>query len=155
MATAALTLASTAFSVHGQMKQGQANRKAANSEASQLEMNAAQELIDGKSRGEEIQRQTARLMSDVSSIQGGQGFSGSDAQAIRQAARVAGVGKFNELATLFESKTEARSLTQAAKAVRSGGKAAQRSARLGAASTAFGGINSAFKSFNAGKGKTT
>ena len=143
MAQAAIPLAATAFSVAGKVQQGRAAKKAADSEAKQIDANARRERLAGKSRAEEEQRETARLMSDMSAIQGGSGFAASDAAAIRQVGDVAGVGKYNELSILYDSELNAKGLDRAASNTRKRGRAARKNAYLSAASTAFSGISSA------------
>ena len=139
MAQVAIPLAATAFSVAGKVQQGRAAKKAGDAEAAQLEENARLARQEGKTRAEEEQRQTARLMSDISAAQGGSGFAASDAQAARQVARAAGAGKYNELSILYQSETEARGLERGARTAKKQGRYARNAAYMSAAGTAIGG----------------
>lgn len=161
MAAAAIPLATTAFSMASQVSQGRAARKAADSEASQISDNARRAREEGQSRADEVLRQTNRQMSDAQAIQGGSGFSASDAQALKQVGDIAGAGKFNELAQLYQADNQATGMEGQARAVKQSGRRAQRASYLGAVSTAFsggskikGGFN-AFKEARSRKGAST
>lgn len=130
-------VATTAFSMFSSIQKGKAAKSAANSEARQMEANAARARQSGKTRAEEEKRQTARLMSDAQAVQGASGFSASDAQALSQVGDIAGAGKYNELSYLYESEMDAIATLRGAKHVRKAGAAAKRSAYIGAAATAF------------------
>jgi len=140
MAQAAIPIAATVFSVGSQIQKGRAAKAQASSAAAQQEANANLARLEARSRGDEIKRQTARTMSDAESIQAGSGFSGSDAAAARQIARIGGAGKYNELAELFRGEMDAQGLERGAAATRSSGKSARNAAYMGAASTALGGM---------------
>lgn len=139
MATAAVPLVATAFNVGSKVVQGRAQKKAADSEARQMEANARRVRERGQAESEEIQRQTARTMSDAQAIQASSGFSGSDPSSIRQIAKIAGVGKHNELAALYEAEQEASGIERGAAATKRAGRSARNAAFMGAASTAFSG----------------
>lgn len=144
--TIALMAASTAFSVGGQIQSGRAQRASANNEAAQMEANAARAMQEGRSRADEEKRQTARLMSDAQAIQGGSGFSASDAQALKQVGDIAGAGKYNELSYIYEARQNAEGMIRGAKYSRESGRAKQRAAYMGAVSTAFSGGSSIMSS---------
>jgi len=159
MATAAIPLASTAFSVLGKVQEGKSARKQGESVNAQQRENARRKRQEGKRQAEEIERQTARMMSDTEAIQAGSGFSGSDGAAARQIARQGGVGKYNELAALYETDQQAIDMERQGAAAKAQGRAQQRGAYMGAAATALGGIASfnkdggfsQFKNKNPGK----
>jgi len=106
-----------------------------------MESNANLARREARSQADEIQRQTARTMSDAESIQAGSGFSGSDGAAARQIARIAGAGKYNELAALYSGEMEARGIERGAASTRASGKSARNNAYMGAAATALGGYH--------------
>ena len=140
MAQAAIPIAATVFSAASQMSKGRAAKAQADSAASQMDANANIARRDARTRSEEINRQTARTMSDAESIQAGSGFSGSDGAAARQIARIGGAGKYNELAALYAGEMESREILSGAATTRASGRNARNNAYLGAAATALGGI---------------
>ena len=145
MAQAAIPLAATAFSVAGKVQAGRAAKKAADSEAKQIDANAKRARLAGKTQAEEEQRETARLMSDMSASQAGSGFAASDAAALRQVGQAAGVGKYNELSILYQSELDAKGMDRAASNKRKSGRAARKNAYFSAAATAFAGISSSMQ----------
>mgnify|MGYP003673735772 CR=1 FL=1 len=154
--TLAFMAASTAFSVGSQISKGNAERASADSQAKQMEANAARAMQEGRSRADEEKRQTARLMSDAQAIQGASGFSASDAQALKQVGDISGAGKYNELSYIYEARQDAEGMIRGAKYSRESGRAKQRAARLGAVSSAFSGASDIWSSpaFNPGTGGT-
>lgn len=141
MAQAAIPIAATVFSVGSQIQKGRAAKAQASSAASQMDANANLARREARTQAEEIQRQTARTMSDAESIQAGSGFSGSDGAAARQIARIGGAGKYNELAALYSGEMEARGIERGAASTRASGKSARNNAYMGAAATALGGFH--------------
>lgn len=135
--------------------QGAAQSSAANSEAFQMEANAIRSRRAGVSRAAEVRRETIRLMSDAQAAQAASGFSASDAQAINQRAAISGVGKYNELAYLYESEMDARGMINQAGATRATGKNLQAGSNAAATNTLISGATSMFGIYKAGQvGKT-
>lgn len=152
MAQVAIPIAATAFSVASGVQKGRAAKKAADSEAVQMEANARRRMTEGKAIADEVRRRTVRDMSDAQAIQASSGFSASDAQALNQVADIAAAGRKNELSYLYEAKMDAEALRRGADTRRSEGRRARNAAYLGAASTAIGGfgdIKSGWKSWQA------
>lgn len=139
MAQVAIPLAITAFSVAGQVKSGKDAKKAADSEARQIDANAGRAREEGRSAAAEERRRTARDLSDAQAIQGGSGFSASDAQALQQIGEIAGAGKFNELSIMYEAEQNAQGLQREARNTRKSGSRARDNAYIGAAATAISG----------------
>ena len=139
MGPVAAMVGSTVLGVGGKVYEGKSAKKAASSEAQQLELNAARARREGRSRAQESRRQTSRIMSDATAAQASSGFSASDAQAIKQRGDISGAGKYNELAYLYESEMDAQGLQRGARNTRKTGSRQAKGAYLGAAQTAIGG----------------
>ena len=138
MAQVAVPLAATAFSVAGKVQQGRAANAAAKNDAAVMEANARRRLEQGEFQAAEVRRRTIRDMSDAQAAQASSGFAASDAQALRQRAEIAKVGRQNELAYLYEAEMDAQAMRRGADNRRAEGRAARTSAYLGAGATAFG-----------------
>jgi len=86
-------------------------------------------------RAAEEGRKTARDVSDAAAIQAASGFSASDAAAIRDRAELAGVGKYNELAILYEHEQEARGMQRQASYTAARGRRIGRAGTIAAAAS--------------------
>ena len=142
-----LMAGATALSAKGKIDAGKAEAKSASNEARQMEFNAQRRLKEGRSRAEEEHRQTARLMSDAQAVQAASGFSASDAQAVKQRGDIAGAGKYNELAYLYEAQMDSEGILRGAKNTRETGKNLRTASYYGAASTIFSGARSGYDSY--------
>ena len=130
---------STIFKAGSSILGGKSARKAASSQARQVEWNAQRSREAGATRAQEESRRTARLMSDAQAIQAASGFSGSDPTALKQLADIAGAGKYNELALRYDSEMQAQGLQREARNMRKTGRRTQRAAYLDAGTTLFSG----------------
>ena len=144
----AITLGTTAYGTYTGYKANKSAGKAASSEANaqafQMEANAIRARRAGVTRAAEVRRETNRLMSDAQAAQAASGFSASDAQAVQQRGDISGVGKYNELAYLYEAEMDARGLISQGAATRQTGRNQQSAYNSAATNSVISGMTSAF-----------
>ena len=151
----AITVGTMAYGTYtsykGNKNAGKAARSEANAQAFQMEANAIRARRAGVSRAAEVRRETNRLMSDAQAAQAASGFSASDAQAVKQRGDISGVGKYNELAYLYEAEMDARGMISQAGATRATGRNQQKAANTAATNSLISGAVSMFGAYKAGQ----
>lgn len=118
----AIQIAGTVLGVMGAMKQGKADKGAAEFQAAQYEQQAGQARASGQRSAEE-ERRKARLVNSTLRARAGGG--GSDPTIARLAQDIAGEGEYRALTAMYEGEERARGMETSAMAARKGGANAQ------------------------------
>lgn len=132
-----IQILSTGLSAVGDIKKGNADKKAADFEAAQLVKNAKAKYAQGTRRAAEEQRKGRIMESNARAAFAGSGAA-ADAGTAQQLAKIRGVGDYNALAAMFQAKTESQGLRTQAAGKRYEGKLAKQkgiSSALGRATT--------------------
>lgn len=134
----------------GTIMGGQAEKRAAESTAMQLERNAG--LSRAVSQLEAVQRRrSARYaQSRAQAVAAASGAGASDPTVVNLIASLEGEGEMGALASLFEGEESARNMEYAAQVARRTGKAASTGASIKAASTILGGASSWYDKYGGG-----
>lgn len=148
-------VAATALTAVSAYQSGRAADDAAQMEAQQLRDNAALAAQEGLRRAEETRRQKLVALSDARAAQASSGGTTTDAGALDQLGRLAGVFEYNALDEIYGSKIESMGLQNQANATRFSGKLAKRGGNVAALSTVLsnaGSIYSDYKGMRVPKG---
>ncbi len=122
---------------YGQVRQGNAARKAAKFEAKQMERDALAAEAEGQAAASVSRREGRLLKSRGIAVAAGSGASVRDPTVINLLADVEAESEYNALSALYSGKSEATKLRMGARARRKEGKAAQLAGYINAASTIF------------------
>jgi len=133
------SVGSSLLGAYGSYKAGKEQEKNADRAAATTRFNAAAIRDQGQMAATEVRRQTNRTMNDAAALQAASGFSASDPTDLRQLAEISGAGKWNEIATLYETEMRARGEDMAARNLRKSGDAAKRAGTYGAAASLLSG----------------
>lgn len=118
----AMMIAGTVLSAGGSIYQGTKAKKAADSEAAQLEYAAGQQRAASQRTAEEQRRQARLAISRTQAVAGG---GGSDQTVVDLVGDMAGEGELRALTALYEGDDRAFGMERQAEARRREGKAAR------------------------------
>lgn len=142
-----MSVASTALNAGGSLYQGNQAKKAADSEARQIEYRAGQERAASQRQAEEQRRQARLAMSRAQAVAGG---GGSDQTVVDLIGDMAAEGELRALTSIYEGDDRAFGLEQQAAARRREGKAARTAGYINAVSSVLRGGQSMFKKYGGG-----
>lgn len=123
-----LAIAQAGISLLSGVMSGNAQKKAAKSQSTQMNANADRRIVEGDMDAAEIRRQKRIVLGDARAIMTAQGGTSTSPQAVRQLGQISGASKHNELTALYEARMDAQNM-------RAGGEAVQRSGRAQARAT--------------------
>lgn len=129
-----LLIASTAVSAAGSIMSGNAQRGAANFQASQMEQQAGQERASAQRQAIAQREKAAYAGSRIQALAAAGGGGALDPTIENLRANVAGRGEFDALSALFTGEERARGLETGASARRYEGAQARRAGVIGAVS---------------------
>jgi len=159
---AGISAAGTIAGGNAAKQAGLMQQQAANSQAAQVDENAAQAIASGQRRMQDTQQRT-RLA--ISTARAGAGASGVDAgfgSPVTDVGELASRGSYNALMDMFNGASTASGMRNQADAIRYsgtasaiGGEEAQQASMLTAAGTIAGGAGSMLKTYAYPKGAST
>lgn len=136
-----LAVAKTALGAFSSIKQGNAQKKASDEEAKQIEMNAIARYATGTREAYEATRAAKRVESNARAAQASSGGVSTDEGALEQRAKIASEGNYNALASIYDATVEAKGEQRKADATRREGRRARTAGRMGALSTVISGAS--------------
>lgn len=141
------SIGGTIVSAIGTIAAGNAQRRAANFQAAQLEQQAGQELAASQREAYEYQRNKDLALSRQQAVAGASGLSATDPSVLFLAGETAGRGRYQEEMALYTGKARQQGFQNQAKATRLSGQAAAQGAMFDAAGTILGGFGSFFDKY--------
>ncbi len=135
-------LAGTAVSAAGTIAGGAAQKSAADYQAQQLKMKAAESLAASQREAADRQKQADLVMSRQQAGAASSGLGALDPTILQLQGDTFAQGRLNRDMTLYQGKSQRAGLLDQAKATIASGKAAQTGSILGATGTILGGVSS-------------
>lgn len=136
----AVSLAGTAMSAFGAVREGQAANESAKFEARQLEQQSKAQEAAGQRSALEQRRQSELMQSRALAVAGASGGGVTDPGVLRIISGIAGEGENAFQSELYNARTQAETSRSQAVARRFEGKQAKQAGVMKAASTALSGI---------------
>jgi hypothetical protein len=153
-AAAIATIAGTALSAVGMVQQGQAQKKASEYQARQMEANAKTENALAQRRAMQERRKANILQSNLQARAAAGGGGALDPSIVDLGGDIAAEGEMRALSALWEGEERGKGLMAGAGAARYEGAQAARAGYMGAGATVLSGAGSLFSKYGKGGSKS-